>query len=386
MADWKISKEIAEVKQHANADALDIVKLGTYQLVSGKGNYQTGDVVILIPEKSVLTNGDMIKEYEKYLSGPKHDRVKAVQLRGEISQGITWPMDNLEAVFGGRIADLIEAAPIGEDISELMGITKYEAPIPANMAGDVERVSENVQIIKHDVLQFGAYASEIDPEERVVITEKLHGTQLNYTVTYDPDLHEYTETVTSKGFASRDLALKEDARNLYWQAVRNSDLREKVIQLIKSYYNPSEEVSVTVHGEVIPAQGGFTYGQVKPIVKVFNVVMTEGAQPWEKWEMPYLSILSLRVIPGLMVSEHPEKNVLRLNTLFDWVPVLYDGPLKGADVYAFAKGKETVSGKELHIREGIVVQPFTPRRAADGQKLKLKVINPKYKETGEEFN
>jgi len=45
-----------------------------------------------------------------------------------------------------------------------------------------------------------------------------------------------------------------------------------------------------------------------------------------------------------------------------------------------------VSGKQLHIREGVVVRPYVDRRASDGRRLALKLINPKYKETGEEIN
>ena len=48
------------------------------------------------------------------------------------------------------------------------------------------------------------------------------------------------------------------------------------------------------------------------------------------------------------------------------VKVLYRGPLAGADVFALAKGRETVSGEGLHIREGCVITPAVRRRAADG--------------------
>ena len=70
-----------------------------------------------------------------------------------------------------------------------------------------------------------------------------------------------------------------------------------------------------------------------------------------------------------------------------WVPILYDGPF--ADVprlKALATGLETVSGQGLHAREGVVVRPYVDRRAADGTMLRVKIINPAYKETGEEFS
>jgi len=395
MANWKVAKEIVEIFPHTNADSLEIVRAGEFQLVSGKGNYKTGDVVIVIPDKSILSNGAMILEYEKYLSGPKKNKVKQAQLRGEVSQGITWPTDHklLEATFDGRTADLILAAPLGEDISELLGITKYEPPIPANMAGEVAAIPDGVVINKHDVLQFGAYYTEFLPDERVIVTEKLHGTQISYTLDrkagqYEIDYVEndgvviykwdkpivepvYTEIVTSKGNLGRDLHIKESERNLYWQAVRNSGLLELAKEISLFFALNDEDAIITLHGEVVPAQPGYNYGQTKPVVKVFGISC-------ETWRFDYALVLSLQKYL---------KDVIGRN--LDWVPVLYDGPFKDADLYTLAKGKEQVSGKELHIREGVVVQPFKPRKTTTGgYNLLLKVINPAYarKETGEELS
>ena len=94
-----------------------------------------------------------------------------------------------------------------------------------------------------------------------------------------------------------------------------------------------------------------------------------------------------------------------------WVPVVYDGTLhlvekevvifedveRGIrksridnilpkDIVDLCKGNELVSGREIHIREGVVLRPYIDRDARDGTKLRLKIINPKYKETGEEIN
>lgn len=364
--DWKVSKQTVELKTHNNADSLDVIKAGPYQLVSGKGNYQNGEVIIVIPEKSLLSNGEMILAFEKYLSGTKKNRVKSVQLRGEVSQGITWPLGELETAFGARISDLILAAPIGEDISELMGITKYEPPIPAALAGEVTPVPDLIRIAKHDVNQFGIYRDEFDPEETVLVTEKIHGTQINYTLSVkeiDPAgaesfglmrEWEVIEVVASKGLLARGLALKDNPGNLYWQAAKNSKLREAA-QEVADAFNVD---TVTIIGEVVPSQKGYTYGFTKPEVLVFAVIAAGGYLTRE--DVPELS----------------------------WVPLLYEGPFKDANVYELAKGKETVSGKELHIREGAVVTPFVMRRAEDGEWLKTKVINPAYskKESGDELS
>jgi hypothetical protein len=94
-----------------------------------------------------------------------------------------------------------------------------------------------------------------------------------------------------------------------------------------------------------------------------------------------------------------------------WVPVIFDGVLtldkKEVVVYSdpekgihktkidfilpksiidLCKGNELVSGSQKHIREGVVLRPYIDRNATDGTKLRLKIINPAYKESGEEIN
>ena len=69
MSNWTVFKTKIEVFTHPNADALNIGKVGTYQVVVQKGLYQTGDVVVFAPEKSVLT-GDIKAAFE-----PKSDNM-----------------------------------------------------------------------------------------------------------------------------------------------------------------------------------------------------------------------------------------------------------------------------------------------------------------------
>ena len=65
-----------------------------------------------------------------------------------------------------------------------------------------------------------------------------------------------------------------------------------------------------------------------------------------------------------------------------WVPILYRGPYKDApNLKELADGlKEQVSGKELHISEGIVIKPSNARYSKEGFDLQLKVISKNYKD------
>lgn len=61
------------------------------------------------------------------------------------------------------------------------------------------------------------------------------------------------------------------------------------------------------------------------------------------------------------------------------VPRLYEGPYDIATVLDVASGRETVSGRELHIREGVVIRPDTERYSPVlGGRAIAKAVSPAY--------
>ncbi len=358
MADWKVSKEIVEVKEHPNADKLDVLKVGEYQIVAKKGHYKSGDTVIIIPEKSIIPkNSPLYDEYGKYLTGPNQDRVKGIRLRGEYSEAITWPVDDIDDIVmvdnpsnvPGVLQSTIEIAKdagIGEDISRFLGITKYEAPIPVNMTGQVRQFDGYAR--NHDVYHYASYKDEL--QGNVIITEKIHGSQLNYFLDADG-----SEKVSSKGLLKKGLKIQEDENNVYWQAVRNCNMYGIAHDLLEIF----DAERIQIIGEVIPVQKGFSYGATKPEVLVFDVIADGHSVAYSQLPQAILNL---------------------------WVPIMYIGEVGNLDLDKMCKGNEQVSGKDLHIKEGIVVKDINDRKAHDGKRLILKVINPAYSNTGEEFN
>ncbi len=344
--DWTVSKQRILLRPHPNADALDLLKVGQHQLVARKGTYQDGDVVLFIAEKSLLPEGPLRDAFASYLVCPDRDRVTHLRLRGEFSGGVTWPLDDLRR-FGADVERTIQAAKIGENVAAVLGMTKYEPPIPQGLAGQVEPIEGAQHFGEHDVLHLGAYLPEFAPGEAVIVTEKLHGTQVNVHVT------PIEVSVTSKGLAARGLRIREDDTNTYWRAVRAAKLPDLAREAF-----PGAEVQL--FGEVLPVQKGFTYGFDTPTVRLFDVRVNG---------------------EGVTQTDLPEE----LQAL--WAPVLDEGPLDLARMQDLAKGQETVSGRALHLKEGVVVRPSDPaRRAEDGSRLQLKVLNPKYKDAGDAIN
>ncbi|UQN05951.1 RNA ligase (ATP) [Deinococcus sp. QL22] len=355
MAQRQVIKAEAQLFPHPNAERLALCKVGPFQLVVQKGNFKDGDLIVVAPERALLppqfaglyTNADT---GVSYLHGPDANRVVSMRLRGERSQGVILPPDMLESL---GLADL----PIGEDLSEGLGITFYEPPVPVSMAGDAENVSGVLGggYRHHDVEQFGIYERDFVPGEPVVVTEKLHGSQGIY---YRAAGGEWV--VTSKGLSRQALGLKENAGNVYWQAAHAAGL----FAAVDAAYPLGQEVQSTeiqVFTEVLPVQKGYGYGQSGPTLRVFRVVVDGKDQTFTDFG----------------------------GWFRDWaVPLLYAGPFDTALIRTLKDGPETVSGHSLHTREGVVVSPAAARYASDGTSLRVKLISDAYakKETGDELS
>lgn len=341
MAERQVIKARVRLFPHPNAERLELVKVGTFQLVVRRGELQEGQAVIVAPERALLppayaalyVNADT---GASYLHGPEKNRVGAVRLRGELSQGVIIPPDGLD--------DL----PLGEDLAARLGITFWEPPIPASMQGEVIPLPPVSTYHHHDVEQFSIYAAEFQPGEPVVVTEKLHGTKGVYARL------DGLWYVTSKGLSRQRLGLLDSTQSVYWRAARH-------VGLFGAADDAFPHGDVQVFAEVLPVQKGFTYGQRDPTLFVFRVLLDGRALPRADWPAWFQE---------------------------NGVPVLYDGPYDEATVRALRGGLETVSGLGLHIREGVALTPAVARPAADGQHLIVKLISDAYakKETGEELS
>ena len=362
MSNWKVSKEKIELFVHPNADALELGKVGSYQVVVQKGLYVTGDEVVFAPEKSVLT-GQLKSEYEKYLSGANKDRVKAVRLRNEISSGIIIPK---------HLVPNFETYEVGVDVSEDLGITKYEPPIPVHLAGKVKSF-DMPYIGNHDCEHANVYVNDLIPGERVVITEKVHGSQFILAHEIETD----KTIVSSKGMLKSRLSIEDEEGNTYWMAAKNDNIVGRI-------RNSFTEGVVQVFGEVIPVQKGYNYGQTKPTVRLFDVRVNGVSIPYDKVPTELSELWTPVVYDGEL--ELIEKEVIIFEDESRGIRKTRTDYILPKEVVDLCKGNELVSGKEIHIREGVVLRPYIDRHAKDGTKLRLKIINPAYKETGEEIN
>ncbi|MFF6782248.1 RNA ligase (ATP) [Streptomyces sp. NPDC012510] len=348
MSTLRVTAEVLTIHDHPNADALELAQVGLYRAVVAKGAFRTGDTAVYIPEQSVLPPA-LIEELglTGRLAGGKSDRVKAVRLRGELSQGIVCRPRALADV------DLPAAVTAGTDFAERLGIVKWVPPIPPTMNGDVESAPDLLPWV--DIENIQRYPDIFTPGEPVVLTEKLHGTAC--LVTYFAEAGRVQ--VSSKGFGAKHLALREDPRNLYWRAVRGHQVAEAASRLAERL----GARRVGIFGEVYGAGvQDLTYGadgrRDTLGYAVFDVsAEIDGRVRW----------LDATELSELLDGELP------------LVPVLHEGPYTVDRVLEVATGRETVSGRDLHLREGVVIRPAAERYSpVTGGRAIAKAVSPAY--------
>ncbi|MFF3327121.1 RNA ligase (ATP) [Streptomyces sp. NPDC002889] len=347
MSTLRVTAEPLTIHEHPNADALELAQVGLYRAVVAKGAYRSGDFAVYIPEQAVLPAG-LIDELglTGRLAGRASDRVKAVRLRGELSQGIVCRPRALADV------DLARAAADGENFAERLSITKWSPPIPPTMGGDVERAPDLLPWV--DIENIQRYPEIFEPGEVVVLTEKLHGTAclMTYCVADGG-----TVQVSSKGFGSKGLALTHDPRNLYWRAVLGHDVPAVAARLAEKLGASRIGFFGEVYGAGVQdlAYGANARAEDTLGYAVFDVsAEIDGQVHWMD---------AAELLEGQLPL----------------VPRLYEGPYDIGTVLELASGRETVSGRELHLREGVVIRPAVERYSpVVGGRAIAKAVSPAY--------
>lgn len=357
MANFAVTVERVRIFPHPNADRLEIAQIGDYQCIVGKNQFRDQDLVVYIPEQSMVP-ASLLQQMglEGKLAGKLGNRVKATRLRGVLSQGLVYP-----------------AQPEwqeGADVADILGISKWEPPIPAHLSGEVFNAGQD-RTLKYDVENFKKLPQILAVGEEVIFTEKLHGTNVQMGLLPPRYAHpEYGRfIVASKGLAARGLAFKMDAEanktNLYVRVAKHYNMDNRMSfafgHQLKDEENPQP---VYVLGEIFGAGvQDLSYGKATGCdndigFRVFDVYVGRPGSG------KYLGDTEL------------EAACKRLG--LKRVPVLYRGPFSKKVLLEHTDGFETISGKEIHIREGVVVRPAVERRHEEIGRVQLKNVSGNY--------
>lgn len=135
------------------ADLIQLAKIDGWQVVVGKDQgYEIGSLVVFceidswVPTELApfLSKGKEPREY----NGIKGERLRSIKLRGALSQGLVLPIKIITGTgddgtprwlltIGEEIRIDTDNFTEGKDMTDLLGITKWEKPIPAQLRGQM---------------------------------------------------------------------------------------------------------------------------------------------------------------------------------------------------------------------------------------------------------
>jgi len=245
-------RKIDELNPIEGADAIECAVVGGWKVVAQKGLYQVGDLAVYfeidswIPTELApfLSKGKEPREFE----GVKGERLKTIKLRGQLSQGLLMPLKevfNVDVFVPGE----------GEDVTEALGIKKWEKPINAQLAG-VCRGNFPSLIPKTDQERVQNLKKEIAAAQGMMFeaTEKLEGSSMTVY-----------QLKGEFGVCSRNMDLKESEGNAFWATARKDDIEAKM-RAVDEFWD------FAIQGELIgPGIQGNIYKLSQPEFRVFDV-------------------------------------------------------------------------------------------------------------------
>lgn len=360
MAEFNASVYEITVEPHPNADAIELARVGDYYSIIKKDYLKTGDLAVYIPEGAVVP--EYIQEEVGCLgklAGSAKNRVKAATLRGVLSQGLCY-----------------KARPgwvVGQNMAEELGVTKYEPQIPSKLAGEVANIGQE-NTFTFDIENVKKFPLVFQNGELVSLTEKLHGT---FTVVGSifgdkiDSLVDGRSFVSSKGHFSKGLIIKDNEvnqNNTYIRIAKKFDLY-RITQILSDRYENNVHITGETFGDVQDLKYGLKQGEID--FRVFSIFVGKRSH---KQRLRALNDDELEAVLT-------EFNLKR-------VPVLYKGPYSKEIMLQYTDGKETYSGLETHMREGVIVSPLVERSDPQIGRVVLKSVSVHYllRKGGTEFN
>jgi RNA ligase (TIGR02306 family) len=332
-------QKIHSIQPHPNAEVtrLEVGKVKEWPVVVPKGEFKNGDLVIFITIDSIVPNTN---PYFAFMERQKY-RVWNARFKGVPSQGLVCPLSLINNIVDSTTGGWKE----GDDVSKILGITKYEKTIDALISGDIKRgfPTNLISITDEDnLLNYPEALNELDGKE-IYITKKMDGA---------------SSTIINDGgvirVCSRRFEQKEGTG--FWKIFEKYDLPNKLKLMGKSLSIQAECCGGKIQGNPL--------GLTESAIFVFNVKETDTVKWYGKDEISNLckdlSIPMVEIIKTF-VWNNSENTISELQELANSV------------IYKTATGK-------VRVGEGIVIRPSIPFYSNILGKLwSAKIINQNYK-------
>jgi RNA ligase (TIGR02306 family) len=329
---------IKNIRNHPNADSLEICEILGWQTIVKKGIHKEGNKIVFITIDTIVPRYQWSEFLVDSKNPDKPIRIKNIKLRGEYSSGLVIPLSE----FSSSVFSDYE---LGTDLTEILGITKYIKDIPANLSGETIGDFPTHLISKTDEdngLNDPSLVEEVfNSDEEVTVTLKIDGSSATLVV----------EDGKLTQVCSRNLSKKETENSTFWNAAKKIKFPEGWNGIIQ--------------GEI--AGNGIQKNQLKIegiTLFVFQISQNGVYMNYDEMKDFCEKTLECDVVP-LLVKLRIEETIR-----------LWTNPL--AKLQEYADKQKYPSGLDA---EGIVVRPSNYIRSRKSRRpMGFKLINRNYKD------
>ena len=361
MSTLKVSIErVRSVQPHPNADRLDLIEVLGWQCVVSKDSFKVGDLCVYFPIDSVLP-----QPVEQAIFGIdskvklEKSRVRTIKLRGAVSQGLAVHPQTLISLLPYSIGE-------GDEVTEKLGVTKYEPPASGTLTVAHVKTSKkqtNPNFRKYTEIENGKNYPDLFQEgEEVVVTEKIHGT--NFRAGRVPFS---ASTLWKKILQFLGLAPKFE----FVYGSHNVQLQDKV--LASTYYDKNVYAEAVVKYGLAHKDNMF---YIPDGYVVYGEVYGDGIQKGYNYGLGERALVLFDIMKDGEYLDFPDFDKMATSNYWPTVPVLYVGPYNKEKIMSMVSGPSVLC-PDQKVREGIVVKAVKEQTTHMGRKI-LKLINPDY--------
>lgn len=349
-------QRVADLQPISGADAIEVATILGWNVVVKKGEFSVGDFCIYCEIDSVLDTS--IPEFS-FLEKVK-GRIKTIRLRGQISQGIAFPvfpvLNSVNPEFMVSVLALqLEGTDItGIDLTEALKIQKYEPfkELPRHNPGmrGARTVTRPYFVPKTDEPRIQSVPDFLERHSGTMMyaTEKIDGSSMSVYFRRTPDM-----TLGEYGVCSRNLDIKDPGEpgNNYWDMFHKLNLAQKLQEQTRFD-------SIVIQGELCgPSIQGNKLKFTEHKFFVFNVYFPTELRYANKSEfLEIVDFFGLTPVPVIMEN----------------FPLTQTIP----ELIQFSTRKSVFNNQVW--AEGLVFRPETETRDPKHGRFSFKAINPEF--------
>lgn len=334
-------QRIWKIESIEGADRIELAHVLGWQCVVNKGQFRTMDCCVYFAIDSFLP---VCSEFEflRSSSYKKTDvmgegfRLRTMRFRGQISQGLVLPIS--------QFSEIPSDVSIGDDVTELLGVRKWEIEERATTGGTV------IGDLPYDI----PHTDETRVQEEPALIQAFAG--LEYYISTKMDGSSHSLGIDENGFhvTGHNYEYKDDGSSSFYELVKNRNYQ----QVMEEYVHELGLTTLTIQGELCaPGIQSNRLKLIKPEWYVFTI-RENGKRVGLKRMLLICEALGMTHVP---IEE-----------------IDMDLPAKYPTVEALverADGDYPNGGR----KEGIVIRPTEPVFCPlIGSSLSMKVVSNKY--------